>query len=89
MAIHDLEHLGSADRGVIMLRRILRDGIRAVARGEDPRGTHWKEGERVRTFTQDVVLQPPPADPSDDERRRLRAIALEAVGLRAGHSPNS
>jgi nitrite reductase/ring-hydroxylating ferredoxin subunit len=89
MAIHDLEHLGSADRGVIMLRRIVRDGIRAVARGEDPWGTHWKEGERIRTFTQDVVLPAPPVDPADDERRRLRAIALEAIGLRAGRPRSS
>ena len=32
------EHLGAADRGVIMLRRLLRDQIDAVARGDDPLG---------------------------------------------------
>ena len=39
-----LEHLASSDRGVIMLRRIVRDGIRAVVRGRDPFGTRWPEG---------------------------------------------
>jgi 5,5'-dehydrodivanillate O-demethylase oxygenase subunit len=32
------EHLATSDRGVIKLRRILKEGIDAVARGEDPRG---------------------------------------------------
>ena len=32
------EHLGVSDRGVIMLRNMIRDAIDAVARGEDPQG---------------------------------------------------
>ena len=59
--MHALEHLASTDRGVIMLRRIVRDGIRAVARGEDPPGTGAGEGKIIRTFTQDIVLRVPPA----------------------------
>src|SRR5207248_2007049 len=31
IAVHALEHLASTDRGVLMLRKIVRDGIRAVA----------------------------------------------------------
>jgi len=42
-----------------MLRRIVRDGIRAVARGRDPYGTRWPEGKTIPTFTQDVVLRVP------------------------------
>jgi 5,5'-dehydrodivanillate O-demethylase len=33
-----LEHLGVSDRGIILYRSILSDGIDAVARGEDPPG---------------------------------------------------
>jgi nitrite reductase/ring-hydroxylating ferredoxin subunit len=80
IAVHALEHLGSADRGVIMLRRIVRDGIRAVAAGRDPLGTHWPADTIVRTFAQDVVLRVPPAASPEADRRLLRAAARAAVG---------
>jgi nitrite reductase/ring-hydroxylating ferredoxin subunit len=79
IAVHALEHLASTDRGVIMLRRIVRDGIRAVARGEDPFGTDWPEGKTVRTFTQDLVVRVPPASTPEDDRRLLRATGRRVV----------
>jgi len=81
VAVHGLEHLGAADRGVIMLRKIVRDGIRAVARGEDPWGTHWPEGHVIRTFTQDTVLRIPSAATPEADRRLLRATGLQAVAI--------
>jgi hypothetical protein len=83
VAVHAVEHLGSADRGVIMLRRIVRDGIRAAARGEDPWGTHWREGQVIRTFTQDTVLRVPPAESREVDRQLLRTTGLQAVGARS------
>jgi phenylpropionate dioxygenase-like ring-hydroxylating dioxygenase large terminal subunit len=81
IAVHGVEHLASTDRGVIMLRRIVRDGIRAVARGEDPAGlaTH---GKVIRTFTQDTVLRVPPAADPEEDRRRLRAAGRDTVNAR-------
>jgi phenylpropionate dioxygenase-like ring-hydroxylating dioxygenase large terminal subunit len=79
IAVHALEHLGSADRGVIMLRRILRDGIRAVARGGAPFGTRWPEGKAIRTFTQDVVLRIPAAASPEADRRLLRATGRSVL----------
>ena len=79
IAVHALEHLASTDRGVIMLRKIVRDGIRAVARGEDPAGTQWKEGRAVRTFTQDVVLAIPSAADPEADRRLLRETGRGVV----------
>lgn len=81
IAIHALERLGSTDRGVVMLRRIVRDGIRAVARGGAPWGTHWNEGQVIRTYTQDAVVERPPAPTAEEDRRRLRTTALEVIGL--------
>ncbi len=79
IAVHALEHLASTDRGVIMLRRIVRDGVRAVARGKDPFGTGWPEGKTIRTFTQDVVLRVPPAPTPEEDRRLLRATGRQVV----------
>jgi hypothetical protein len=83
IAVHALEHLGSTDRGVIMLRKIVREGIQAVARGEDPWGTQWRDGENVPTFTQDVVLKLPPAETEDEDRTLLRAAGRGAIGADA------
>jgi nitrite reductase/ring-hydroxylating ferredoxin subunit len=79
IAVHALENLASTDRGVVMLRRIVREGIRAVARGEDPFGARWPEGEVVRTFTQDLVRRIPVAARPEDDRRLLRATGRQAV----------
>ncbi len=67
IAVHALEHLGSADRGVIMLRRIVRDGIRAVARGTDPFGSR------------DVVFRVPPAPSPEADRRLLRVTGRSVL----------
>jgi phenylpropionate dioxygenase-like ring-hydroxylating dioxygenase large terminal subunit len=80
IAVHALEHLASTDRGVIMLRRIVRDGIRAVAKGENPYGTQWAEGRRIPTFTQDVVFRIPPAADAEADRQLLRATGRGVIG---------
>jgi nitrite reductase/ring-hydroxylating ferredoxin subunit len=79
VAIHALENLASTDRGVIMLRRILREGIRAVARGRDPSGTKWPEGKTIPTFTQDIVLRVPPATGAEADRKLLRATGRSVI----------
>jgi hypothetical protein len=79
VAVHALEHLASTDRGVIMLRRIVRDGIHAVAAGHDPWGTHWREGTVVPTHTQDRVLRIPPAATAEADRRLLREAGRRVV----------
>jgi nitrite reductase/ring-hydroxylating ferredoxin subunit len=38
IAIHGLEHLVTSDKGVVMFRRILREAIRAVQEGRNPKG---------------------------------------------------
>ena len=80
IAVHALEHLGSTDRGVIMLRRIVRDGIRAVARGEDPAGTQSPAGREIPTFTQDLVVKLSPAEDAEADRKLLRATGRSVLG---------
>ena len=38
IAIHGLENLATSDQGVVMFRKILKEQIRAVQEGRDPRG---------------------------------------------------
>ena len=80
IAVHALEHLASTDRGVIMLRRIVRDGIRAVAPRRGSVGHRLAARARSSaTFTQDTVLRVPPAADPEEDRRLLRATGRDTV----------
>ena len=72
IAIHDLEHRATTDRGVIMVRNMIRWGVHAVRRGEDPQGVSRNEGEVVPTYSHDRVLLIPPASTPEEDRRLLR-----------------
>lgn len=48
VAPREHEHLRSSDRGVVMVRKLLREGIQAVQDGRDPRGViRGKTGDEV------------------------------------------
>jgi len=79
IAIHALEHLASTDKGVIMLRRIVRDGIRDVAAGRDPKGVLRGPAGVIRTLTRDTVLRIPPEADAAAERRLLRETGRNVV----------
>ena len=42
IARHALEHLATTDRGVIQMRKMMREGIRSVARGGGPEGAEYQ-----------------------------------------------
>ncbi len=84
IAVHALEHLATTDRGVIMLRGLVRRGIRAVQKGEDPPGVaHGGDGV-IPTYSHDRVLRVPPAPTPEEDRRLLREtgrrVAEECIG---------
>jgi nitrite reductase/ring-hydroxylating ferredoxin subunit len=82
IAVHALEHLGHTDRGVVMLRRILREGIRAVQAGGDPRGVVREPGAPITTLSQDTVVAVPRAPTPDADRALLREVGRKVA---AGH----
>ena len=47
------ERIGSSDGGIILLRKLIREGIEAVQRGEDPKGV-WRSAamDRILDFTE-------------------------------------
>jgi hypothetical protein len=79
IAIHALEHLGATDRGVIMLRKLLHDGIRAVQAGRDPYGVAFAGSRPIATYCQDTVLRVPPAATPEAERQLLLDIGRRTL----------
>ena len=57
IAIHALEHLVTSDQGVILFRKILRESIRAVREGRDPKGIirNPENAKCVQTVAASVV----------------------------------
>jgi phenylpropionate dioxygenase-like ring-hydroxylating dioxygenase large terminal subunit len=81
IAVHALEHLASTDRGVIMFRKIVRDGIRAVASGRDPSHLLRAPAPPIATACQDTVLRiPAEADPAADARLLRETGRTVALG---------
>jgi nitrite reductase/ring-hydroxylating ferredoxin subunit len=80
LARHMLEHLASTDRGVTMLRNMIRRGIRATQNGEDPRHGIERNGGIIATFAHDrVVAGIPPAPTPEADSRLLREVARNVV----------
>jgi phenylpropionate dioxygenase-like ring-hydroxylating dioxygenase large terminal subunit len=80
MSRHGLEHLASTDRGIIMMRNLLRRGIRAVANGEELDYRVLKNGSTISTYGQDrVVAGVAMAATPGDDRQLIREIARGVV----------
>ncbi len=80
MARHGLEHLAATDRGIIMMRNMLRRGIRATAAGEDPGYRILKNDAAVPTYSHDrVVSGVAPAATPEADRQLLREVARNIV----------
>ena len=77
---HGLEHLASTDRGVIMLRNMIRWGIRAVQQGADPRHNSHQAGQIISTYSQDrVMIGTPPAPTPEADQQLLREMGRKVV----------
>ena len=71
IAVHALEHLAETDKGVIMYRRMVREGIRAVMRGEDPVGVYRDIKGVIPTSGNDSVVHIPPAPTPEEDKKLL------------------
>jgi hypothetical protein len=80
VARHGLEHLASTDRGVIMMRNMIRDGIRAVRSGVELGYRILHNGGAVPTYGHDrVVAGIPAAATLEADRQLLRDVARKVV----------
>jgi nitrite reductase/ring-hydroxylating ferredoxin subunit len=77
---HGREHLATTDRGVIMLRNLLRRGIRAVQNGADPVPESRQAGQVIPTYSQDTIVPGiAPAPTPEEDKRLLREIGRKVV----------
>src|SRR5438067_6511113 len=80
VARHGLEHLASTDRGIIMMRNLIRRGIRAVQGGTELDSPILKNGAAIPTYSHDrVVAGIAPAATPEKDRQLLREVARNVV----------
>lgn len=79
IAIHAQERLGTTDRGVVMMRRLIRQGIRDVQEDRDPQGVFHEEGKVIPTLCQDTVLHIPPAADADADAALMRDVGRKVA----------
>jgi nitrite reductase/ring-hydroxylating ferredoxin subunit len=86
IAVHALEHLTECDRGVIMLRRMLRSEIRKVAAGDVPYVPPPRFDGVTASYCHDSVVAIPPLEGAAD-RELLRRVgrAMTAIVSRGSH----
>jgi len=80
MSRHGLEHLTSTDRGITMVRNMLRRGIRALQNGADPQPMSRQEGQVITTYSQDrVIAGIPPAPTPEEDRQLLQEMGRKVI----------
>ena len=80
IARHGLEHLAATDRGIIMMRNMIRRGIRAVKKGEELDAPTLRNGAAVPTYSHDrIVSGIAPAPTPEADRKLLREVARGVV----------
>ena len=72
IAVHALEHPGWSDSGVVMVRNLLREGIRALQRGEDPKQLDLARQGVIGTYGQSTILRVPRAAMPEADKELLR-----------------
>jgi len=75
---HSAENLGPMDRGVVLFRRFVRQGIEAVQAGQDPKGFFIHQEDVAPTFATDYIVAAEEigSDPDDPKVQRTFAEHL-------------
>jgi phenylpropionate dioxygenase-like ring-hydroxylating dioxygenase large terminal subunit len=82
IAVHALEHLGTSDRGVVMYRRLVKDGIEVVRNGGTPKGWLKEPGGPIPTYTQDTFQRIAAAHPADADNELMRRTSRDVAAGR-------
>ena len=86
IAVHALEHMTATDKGVLMLRKLLRSEIRRVAADGDPKASEVRAGGRIPTCCHDTVVRiPPAANGGDDALLQRVGEKITEINLDGAH----
>ena len=88
IAVHALEHLGVSDRGVTMMRKGVKRGIRAVQQGQDPPQLKHLSGKMVITYGGDTLLRVDRAGTPEEDKELIRGMGLELAKRYFESPPN-
>jgi len=92
IARHELENLTETDKGIILFRQMIRDGIAAVRAGRDPLGAMRPGDAPIPTYGSDTVLRVPRAQTPEEDRELLiktaRRVHEEALAVQPIKSAN-
>ena len=88
IAVHAMEHLGTSDRGVTMMRKGLRRRVRMVQKGEDPPELEALSAETVGTHAGDTLLRVPEAATPEEDKKRQRKATLDMGKQYIKNPPN-
>ncbi|MDA0262528.1 MAG: hypothetical protein O3A21_10110, partial [Proteobacteria bacterium] len=77
IANHGIEHLGATDRGVAMMRRMVREGIEAVHAGEDPKGIDRTQSDAIPIYSREMMFKIPPAANAAEDKVLLSKVSRE------------
>ncbi len=80
IAVHALENLNAADRGIGLLRQVLRENIRALVAGGNYMALTRARQAVIPTYTQDSIWTIPPRD-ADDDRAQMREVGARVAAL--------
>ncbi|HEV8094796.1 MAG TPA: aromatic ring-hydroxylating dioxygenase subunit alpha, partial [Burkholderiales bacterium] len=89
IAVHGLENLTRCDKGVAMLRQLLKRAIGGLQNGEDPGVSPLRIEGRIPTYCHDTVVKAPIA-PGATEAQDLDAVqaigaAITGIVVRGDH----
>jgi nitrite reductase/ring-hydroxylating ferredoxin subunit len=90
IAVHKLEHLVSSDRGVIMYRKLIREGIRSLKNGRRLPEHHaaLNPDGPVPTYGQDTVMRVPRAATTEADKELLRKVGRQVARAALGKDNN-
>jgi phenylpropionate dioxygenase-like ring-hydroxylating dioxygenase large terminal subunit len=88
IAVHALENLTTSDRGVSMLRRLIRQGIRRSADQTSARELPLGRDGQVHTFCQDTVWPAPESEPESSRLGEFGKTVADTVIERAFDDAN-
>jgi hypothetical protein len=89
IAVHEREHLATSDLGVVYVRKLLREGIKAVQRGEDPTRVPARPGLSIPTYCRNTILRIPPAATPEADRELIRNTARQQVAALLARAPQA